>query len=62
LHPLSTLSTLIHLEHEQRLLSLPDDALRALSPAYVDGLPKEVREAIRQRIGERGSQEASGQK
>ena len=39
---------------ERRLLSLPDDTLRALSPAYIDGLPQQVREAIRARIGERG--------
>ncbi len=43
------------LEPEQRLLSQSDDVLRALSPAFIDGLPSEVREAIIERIGEPGA-------
>lgn len=36
---------------EQLLLALPDDALRALSDAYLDALPASTRAAIRTRIG-----------
>ncbi|XYI03158.1 hypothetical protein ACMHYB_26720 [Sorangium sp. So ce1128] len=36
---------------EQVLLALPDDALRALSDAYLETLSAETRAAIRARIG-----------
>lgn len=36
---------------EQLLLALPDDALRALSDAYLEALPASTRAAIRARIG-----------
>lgn len=35
---------------EQLLLALPDDALRALSDAYLEALPASTRAAIRARI------------
>jgi hypothetical protein len=36
---------------EQRLLGLPDEALRSLSDSYLATLPDSTREAIRKRIG-----------
>jgi hypothetical protein len=36
---------------EQRLLSLPDDVLRALSDDYLRTLPADVQDTIRKRIG-----------
>lgn len=39
------------LSAEQLVLALPDDALRALSPAYLATLSQETQEAIRKRVG-----------
>ncbi len=39
------------LSAEERLLTLPDAALAALSDEYLDTLPQDVREVIRKRIG-----------
>jgi hypothetical protein len=39
------------LSPEERILSLPDDALRGFSPDYVATLPAHVRDAIRARVG-----------
>ncbi len=36
---------------EQRVLALPDDAIRALSPEYLATLSEATRAAIRARIG-----------
>jgi hypothetical protein len=36
---------------EQRLLAMPDDALRALSDEYLRSLPAATQDAIRARIG-----------
>jgi hypothetical protein len=36
---------------ETRVLAMPDEALRALSSAYIATLPSEVQQAIRKRIG-----------
>ena len=35
---------------EEALLAMPDAALRALAPDYVDALPSAVRDAVRARI------------